>query len=72
MENLHYHINIFWSEEDACYIADVPDLEYCSAHGNTPEKALQEIQIAISAWVETARETGRPIPEAKYKPAIYA
>lgn len=66
-----YHINIFYSEEDGGYIADIPDLESCSAFGKTPQEALEQVQIAKSAWLETARSLGRPIPRPKYKPAIY-
>ncbi len=47
-----YHINIFYSEEDEGYIADIPDLKYCSAFGDTPEEALREVLIAKSAWLE--------------------
>ncbi len=63
-----YHINIFYSDEDRCYIADIPDLKFCSACGATPEEALRELRIARSAWIETARENGKPIPEPKYRP----
>ncbi len=66
-----YHINIFWSEEDKCYIADIPDLEFCSAVGETPEKALAELQLAKDAWLEAARQEGKPIPRPRYRPAIY-
>jgi predicted RNase H-like HicB family nuclease len=66
-----YHINIFYSNEDAGYIADIPDLKYCSAFGETPELALQEVQIAKTAWLEAVKATGKPIPEPKYRPAIY-
>lgn len=66
-----YHINIFYSEDDAGYIADIPDLEACSAFGETPEDALKEVQIAKEAWIETARAEGKPIPRPRYKPAIY-
>ncbi len=66
-----YHINLFFSEEDGGWIADIPDLAYCSAFGETPEEALREIQVAKSLWLETAREDERPIPEPKYRPAIY-
>lgn len=66
-----YHINIFYSDEDEGYIADIPDLKYCSAFGNTPEKALREVQIAKEAWLEAARIEGKPIPAPRYKPAIY-
>lgn len=66
-----YHINIFYSQEDECYIADIPDLKYCSAHGDTPEQALHEVLIAKEARLEVAREEGIPIPEPHYRPAIY-
>ena len=68
----HYHINLFWSDEDNCWIADVPDLEGCSAHGETPAEAAQEAQTAIELWLEVAREHGDAIPEPRYRPAIYA
>ena len=64
-----YHINIFWSEEDGCYVADVPDLFPCSAFGDTPERALTEALAAKGLWLEVARETGRPIPQPTYRPA---
>jgi predicted RNase H-like HicB family nuclease len=67
-----YHINIFWSDEDGCWIADVPDLRYCSAHGATPEDALREVRTAMAAWLESARAHGDPIPRRRYRPAIYA
>jgi predicted RNase H-like HicB family nuclease len=66
-----YHINIFWSDEDQGYIADVPDLEACSAFGATPEDALREVQVAKAAWLEAARTAGKPIPRPRYRPAIY-
>ena len=66
-----YHINIFWSDEDQCYVADIPDLEYCSAFGDTAREALEQVEIAKSAWLATAREGGHAIPEPRYRPAIY-
>ena len=66
-----YHINIFYSQEDGGYIADLPDFEYCSAFGATPEEALAELRIAKEAWLESARESGDPIPEARYRPLLY-
>jgi predicted RNase H-like HicB family nuclease len=66
-----YHINIFYSDEDGGYIADIPDLDSCSAFGNTPDVALAEVEIAKSAWLEAARSSGKPIPEPRYRPAIY-
>ena len=68
----HYHINLYWSGEDACWIADVPDLYPCSAHGDTPAQALANIANATDGWLEVAREKGFPIPDANYRPAIYA
>lgn len=69
MRKPHYNINVFWSDEDSCWIADVPDLKYCSAHGETPAEATTNVQDAIEGWLETAREHGMPIPEARYRPA---
>ena len=66
-----YFISIFYSEEDGGYIADIPDLRFCSAFGETPEEALKEVQIAKAAWLETARSSGKPIPKPQYRPAIY-
>lgn len=66
-----YHINVFYSEADEGYIADIPDLSFCSAFGATPEEALHEVEIAKKAWVETASQEGIPIPEPQYRPAIY-
>lgn len=66
-----YHINVFYSEEDGDYIADIPDLEACSAFGSTPEEALAEVQKAKEAWIAAARGAGRPIPKPRYRLAIY-
>lgn len=68
----HYHINLFYSDEDGGYIADIPDLEACSAFGSTPEEALAEVERAKEAWLAAAAETGNPIPEPRYRPALYA
>ena len=66
-----YHINIFYSEEDGGYIADIPDLEFCSAFGETPVEALREVEIARDAWIEAARAEGRPVPSPRHRPVIY-
>ncbi|MCL2097021.1 MAG: type II toxin-antitoxin system HicB family antitoxin [Oscillospiraceae bacterium] len=66
-----YHINVFYSEEDECYVADIPDLQYCSAFGDTPEEAMKEIMIAQELWLQTALDTNKEIPKAKYRPIIY-
>jgi len=62
-----YHINIFWSDEDGGYIADIPDLEACSAFGRTPQEALAELEQAKAAWLEAARAEGKPIPAPHYR-----
>lgn len=67
----HYHINIFFSDEDEGWIADIPDLEACSAFGETPEEALAEVETAKRAWLASARELGKPIPPPRYRPMIY-
>jgi predicted RNase H-like HicB family nuclease len=66
-----YHINLFYSEDDDGYIADIPDLQSCSAFGETPEQALQEVLKAKEAWLEAAHISGKPIPEPRYRPVIY-
>ena len=67
-----YHINLFYSEEDGGYIADIPDLKSCSAFGETPEEALREVQLAKAAWLQTCRARNKPVPPPRYRPAIYA
>lgn len=66
-----YHINVFYSEDDGGYIADIPDLQACSAFGDTPDEALHEVQKAKSLWIEAAKLEGKPIPPPKYRPVIY-
>jgi predicted RNase H-like HicB family nuclease len=67
-----YHINVFWSDEDQAWVADIPDLRHCSAVGATPEEALNGVLEAKQAWLESASGHGDPIPEPRYRPAIYA
>jgi predicted RNase H-like HicB family nuclease len=66
-----YHVNVFYSEEDGGYIADISDLEACSAFGETPEQALHEVELAKDAWLETARQLSMPIPFPRFRPVIY-
>jgi predicted RNase H-like HicB family nuclease len=66
-----YHINIFYSEEDGGYIADIPDLDACSAFGETADQALAEVERARSAWIAAAQAAGKPVPEPRYRPVIY-
>jgi predicted RNase H-like HicB family nuclease len=66
-----YHINIFYSDQDGGYIADIPDLAHCSAFGKTAAEALSEVEKAKAVWIETAHSAGRAIPRPRYRPAIY-
>lgn len=66
-----YHINIFYSEKDGGYIADIPDLKGCSAFGQTPAEAVKEVQLAKEAWIAAASEANIPIPQPRYRPLIY-
>jgi predicted RNase H-like HicB family nuclease len=66
-----YHINIFHSDEDEGCIADIPDLNQCSAFGETPTEALAEVLRAKDAWLEAAKENGRSIPQPRYRPVFY-
>ena len=67
-----YEIIIFWSDEDDAYVADVPELPGCMAHGDTYEFALANAKEAIQLWIETAKEFGDPIPLPKGKRLVYA
>lgn len=66
-----YHINIFYSPDDEGYIADIPDFEMCSAFGATQQEALEQVLIARDAIIEVMHEKGLPVPEPRYRPAIY-
>ena len=58
-----YRIDVFYSEEDGSWVADIPDLKHCSALGRTPQEAVGEVEKAAEAWIEAATEAGLPIPE---------
>lgn len=65
-----YHINIFYSDEDEGYIADIPDLKHCSAFGKTPQEALQEVLEAKKAWIKS-KKANDELPKPHYRPLIY-
>jgi len=67
-----YEIIIFWSEEDRAFIAEVPELPGCSAHGGTPASALANAQHAIRLWIATAKEFGDPVPRPKGRRLMFA
>lgn len=60
--NSRYRIEVSWSAEDQVWVADVPDLPFCSAHGPTPSQAVAEVEQAIAAWLDGALAVGRPVP----------
>ena len=67
-----YEIILYWSADDSAYIAEVPELPGCVAHGATQIDALNNANDAIALWVDTAREAGRPVPEPKGRKLTYA
>ena len=67
-----YEIIIFWSDEDLAFIADVPELPGCMAHGDTHEAALTEAKNAMSLWLKTAQSVGRTVPKARGGRLLFA
>ena len=67
-----YEIIIYWSDEDNVFVADVPELPGCMAHGGTEESALSNVKDAIQLWIDTAKEFGDTIPESKGRRLMYA
>lgn len=60
-----YEVILYWSLEDEAFVAEVPELPGCAAHGSTPEQALSNAHQAMDLWIETAKEFGDPIPQPK-------
>lgn len=60
-----YEVIIYWSDHDGVYVAEVPELAGCSAHGDTKVAALNSVEAAIGLWIDTAREFGDPVPEPR-------
>ncbi len=67
-----YEVIIFWSDADGCYVAEVPELPGCTAHGTSYQDALSQAQEAMELWLATARELGRTVPEPKGRRLQYA
>jgi predicted RNase H-like HicB family nuclease len=65
----HYHINLFYSDQDGCWIAAVPDLQNANAHGDTPDEALSEIKVVMDLWIESWLTNHDAPPPAAYRPA---
>jgi len=60
-----YEIILYWSEADRAFVAEVPQLPGCMAHGDTQEAALDSVNQAMDLWIDTSREFGDPVPEPK-------
>ena len=69
---IKYGVIIYWSEEDNVFVADLPELPGCAAHGATQETALGNAQNAIHLWIDTAKEFGDPVPAPKGRRLILA
>ena len=67
-----YEIIIYWSAEDNVYIAEIPELPGCMAHGENYESALRNAKEAIQLWIKTSKEFNEPIPEPKGRRLVYA
>lgn len=67
-----YEVIIYWSEEDKVFVAEIPELPGCAAHGDSPQSALANAQEAIALWLDTAREFGDPVPFPKGRRLQYA
>ena len=62
-----YEIVIYWDDQDKIFVAEIPELAGCAAHGKTQIEAVQNVNDAIELWLETAREFGDKIPEPKQR-----
>lgn len=62
---IKYELILYWSEVDQAFIVEVPELPGCAADGETYQEAVQNVEVVIQQWIETAQELGRPIPESK-------
>ena len=63
--DIRYELVVYWSDKDALYVVDVPELPGCVSHGESYTEAVESVEDAIRAWIETARDLGRPVPEPK-------
>lgn len=67
-----YELIVYWSAPDDVFVAEVPELPGCMAHGDTPGEAVESVQDAIMLWIRTARELGRSVPEPKGRRLLLA
>ena len=67
-----YEIIIYWSHQDCVYVAEVPELPGCAAHGSTQEEAVRNVNDAVDLWIDTAKEFGDPVPSPKGRRLMFA
>ena len=72
MNTPHYHINIFWSAEVDCFIAEIPDLKHCTGQGDTPEEPLTDVMEAQDTWIVACLSAGEPLPDPEYSGSVEA
>ena len=65
--NSRYELVIYWSQDDDCFVVEVPELPGCMSDGKTYQEAVSNAEAVIAEWIETARTFGRSIPEPKGK-----
>ena len=65
MKESRYEVIIFWDKSDQIFVAEIPELPGCMAHGRTKSEAIANAEAAIDLWIETAREDGIPVPEPR-------
>ena len=70
LRDASYHINVFYSDEDKSWVADIPDLQFWSAFGATAEQAVAEVEKARELWLAAAHEAGKQVPEPRYRPIL--
>mgnify|MGYP001981019973 FL=1 len=70
MNTPHYHINIFWSAEEDCFIAEIPDLKHCTGQGDTPEEALTDVMEAQDTWIIACLSAGESVPDPEYSASV--
>ncbi|MDO8252368.1 MAG: type II toxin-antitoxin system HicB family antitoxin [Rhodoferax sp.] len=68
----HFEIIIYWSDEDQAFVADVPELPGCMAHGDSHEQALAEVKQAMALWIEVAQTNGRTVPQPRGSRLLFA
>jgi len=66
---LKYKTIIYWSDADQAFLAEVPALPGCAAHGDSYASALENVMQAMELWIAVAEEFGDPVPQSRHCPA---